>query len=69
MAIPSIFTGHAKNPVIYFFFSSRFSFGGWCQTARIIWNAHTDKLNTGEYKLVFDARIKTGWELYGPVRI
>ncbi len=50
-----------------FFLSLLFFVRGWCQdSTAIIWNAHTVKLNTGEYKLIFDARIKTGWELYGP---
>jgi cytochrome c biogenesis protein CcdA/thioredoxin-related protein len=44
-----------------FFFKSN----GQDSTA-VKWQTHTEKAENGEYRIVFDAQIKTGWQLYGP---
>jgi cytochrome c biogenesis protein CcdA len=40
---------------------------GWSQdSSAIAWKTHTEKLYSGEYRIVFQAEIKPGWQLYGP---
>ena len=56
-----------KKSWYLFFLFLLFFVRGWCQdSTAVIWHTHTDKLNTGGYKLIFDVRLKPGWQLYGP---
>ena len=55
-----------KSGYLFFLFIL-FFVKGWCQdSTAVTWSAHTDKSNAGVYKLIFDAHIKPGWQLYGP---
>ena len=55
-----------KSGLLLFLFIL-FFIQGWCQdSTAVTWTARTDKSNTGEYKLIFEAQIKPGWQLYGP---
>jgi cytochrome c biogenesis protein CcdA/thioredoxin-related protein len=44
-----------------------FLFNGNSQDSTAVkWQTHTEKTESGEYHIVFDAQIKPGWHLYGP---
>jgi thiol:disulfide interchange protein DsbD len=56
-----------KKSACLFFLFILFCIRGWSQdSTAITWHTHTEKINSVEYKLIFEVNIKPGWQLYGP---
>jgi thiol:disulfide interchange protein DsbD len=55
-----------KSGYLFFLLVLLFFQGLSQDSTAIIWHAHTEKIKSGEYKIIFNVNIKPGWELYGP---
>src|SRR5437764_1117134 len=55
-----------KSGFLFIFFSFLFFKGNSQDSTAVSWKAGSSKSSSGEYQLIFNASVKSGWQLYGP---
>jgi cytochrome c biogenesis protein CcdA/thioredoxin-related protein len=56
-----------KKTGLFFLFFLVFFFAGRSQdSTALTWTSHSSKSDSGSYELIFNARVKPGWQLYAP---
>src|ERR1700733_10818750 len=57
---------HKKSGFLIILLSFLFFKGNSQDSTAITWEAGSSKSSAGEYQLIFNANVKSGWELYAP---